>query len=418
VRVLTLGCKVNQHESARLIEALTSSGCREAGAGEAADLCVVNTCAVTGRAEAESRRLIARARRECAGTLVATGCAVEADPTIALGCDLTVPNPDKHALAQRLLGREPLIAPDARRFIGRARATLKVQDGCNNACAYCIVPRLRGRSRSVPQAEVLNDLDRLAALGYPEVVLCAVHLGAYGADLTPQTSLPALLEAISGRIGEQNLSLRVRLSSLEPGEAMGVLPQLCSGTLCRHLHVSLQSGSDPVLARMRRRRAADTFRELALAASQAVPGLALGCDVIAGFPGESAEEFAETLALLEALPVSYLHVFPFSARPGTLAAGMPGQVSAAEKARRAAALRQLANRKRKAFYQSRVGSTVEVVLEGRDRMTGLLKGLSDNYVPVLVDSGGVRGGARRVSAGLMRVRIDRVVDSRVVATPL
>jgi threonylcarbamoyladenosine tRNA methylthiotransferase MtaB len=270
----------------------------------------------------------------------------------------------------------------------------------------------------VPQAEVLNDLDRLAALGYPEVVLCAVHLGAYGADLTPQTSLPALLEAISGRIGEQNLSLRVRLSSLEPGEAMGVLPQLCSGTLCRHLHVSLQSGSDPVLARMRRRRAADTFRELALAASQAVPGLALGCDVIAGFPGESAEEFAETLALLEALPVSYLHVFPFSARPGTLAAGMPGQVSAAEKARRAAALRQLVNRKRKAFYQSRVGSTVEVVLEGRDRMTGLLKGLSDNYVPVLVDSGGVRGGARRVSAGLMRVRIDRVVDSRVVATPL
>jgi threonylcarbamoyladenosine tRNA methylthiotransferase MtaB len=164
---------------------------------------------------------------------------------------------------------------------------------------------------------------------------------------------------------------------------------------------------------MRRRYLAQDFRDLVLAAAAAIPGLAIGCDVIAGFPGETEAEFAETLDLLEALPVSYLHVFPFSPRPGTAASIMAGQVSAAEKSRRAAALRLLSARKRKTFYQAQVGSTVQLVLQGRDRATGLPRGLSDNYVPVLVDS-----AARRLSGRVLGVRIDRLIDSRLVASPL
>jgi threonylcarbamoyladenosine tRNA methylthiotransferase MtaB len=420
VRILTLGCKVNQHESACLLEGLLESpNFRGAGPSEAADLCIVNTCAVTRRAEADSRRLIGRARRQGA-RVIAAGCAVEADPSLGEGCELAVGNASKPGLAARLRGLEAPGHggwPVASRFQGRARATLKVQDGCNSGCAYCIVPRLRGRSRSLPREEIVAEVERLAGLGFSEAVLCAIHLGAYGADLRPPTTLAALLRDVTA--SARTLGLRVRLSSLEPQEALELLPLLASPAVCRHLHVSLQSGSDRVLARMRRRYPAQIFRELVLAASEAAPGLAIGCDVIAGFPGETEEEFSATYGLLEALPVSYLHVFPFSPRPGTLAATMPAQVPAAQRRRRAAALRDLSARKRKTFFQAQVGSLAEVVVQGRDRVSGLHKGLTDNYVPVLIDLGGASSGSKDVRpGGLMRVRAERVVDSRLIATPL
>jgi threonylcarbamoyladenosine tRNA methylthiotransferase MtaB len=345
---------------------------------------------------------------------------VEADPSLASLCDLALGNRDKADLPARLLGLGPGEAPPAlpSRFQERSRATLKVQDGCQGGCTYCIVPRLRGRSRSVPPEAVLTELERLSGLGFSEAVLCGVHLGHYGADLSQPTTLAALLEAITQTIERRGLSLRVRLSSLEPQEALEVVPLMAaSPAVCRHLHISLQSGSDSVLARMRRHYLAWRLRGLALAATARIPGLAVGCDVIAGFPGETAEEHAETLELLSPLPLSYLHVFPYSARPGTAAAAMPEQVAAPEKAKRAAALRLLSARMRKAFYQAQVGGTAFAVLQGRDRATRLPKGLTDNYMPVLIDLGdkrlpeGVEAGR-----GLVRVRIDRVVDSRVIAT--
>ncbi len=417
VRILTLGCKVNQHESACLLERLCATGrFREARRSEAAGLCLVNTCAVTARAQAESRRLIARAGRE-AVRVVATGCAVEADPELAEGCELAVGNAAKEALVERLLGEGAAENLAASRFGGRARASLKVQDGCDGGCSYCLVPRLRGRSRSLPAEKILAEMERLAGLGFREVVLCAIHLGAWGRDLSPPASLAQLLEAMCQAIAAGGLPLRLRLSSLDPPEALELLPLLRAyPAICRHLHISLQSGSDAVLGRMRRRYSAHDFTELAATAAAKTPGLCLGCDVIAGFPGETPEEFGETLALLEALPISYLHVFPFSPRPHTLAATMPAQLSAAERALRAAALRDLSARQRKAFYQAQVGTTAEAVIQGRDRPTGLRRGLTDNYVPVLIDSSA--GTARLAPRGLVRVRVDRVLDARVVASPL
>lgn len=421
VRVLTLGCKVNQHESACLLAGLLARpGVREAARGEAPDVCIVNTCAVTSRAEAESRQLVRRARRQ-GSRVVAVGCAVEADPGLAALCGLAVGHADRAHLPERLLGLEAGLPgePLPSRFADRARATLKVQDGCNGGCTYCVVPRLRGRSRSIPPDVALAELERLAGLGFAEVVLCAVHLGAYGADLEPPTSLAALLEAALQIIEAKGLMVRLRLSSLEPQEALEIVPLMASSpAICRHLHISLQSGSDSVLSRMRRHYLAWSLRGLAVAASARLPGLAIGCDVIAGFPGETPEEHAETLELLSPLPLAYLHVFPYSPRPHTLAAAMPAQVGAAVKAQRAAELRHLSARMRKGFYQAQVGATAQVVLQGRDHATRLPKGLTDNYVPVLVDLRGRRLPEGVSERGLLAVRIDRVVDSRVIATLL
>lgn len=420
VRVQSLGCKVNQHEAACLLAGLLSvRGVSEAGRGDTPGLYVINTCAVTRRAEAESRQLVRRALREGA-RVVAVGCAVDADPNLAEACELALGNAEKAGLATRLFGEAAAgeSLPRASHFDGRSRATLKVQDGCNGGCSYCIVPRLRGRSRSVPVAEVIAELERLAGLGFPEVVLCAVHLGAYGADLEPATTLADLLAAIIAAKEQRGLKLRVRLSSLEPPEALEIVPLLATTeAICRHLHISLQSGSDAVLSRMRRHYLAWSLRGLVLAACARIPGLAVGCDVIAGFPGETAEEFNETCELLSQLPLSYLHVFPYSPRPKTLAATMPGQVPSLEKARRAAALRELSAKMRKAFAQAQVGSVVQAVLQGRDRATRLPTALTDNYVPVLLDLRGRRPPPEGAS-GLIRVRIDRVVDSRMIATPL
>ncbi|HRT70888.1 MAG TPA: tRNA (N(6)-L-threonylcarbamoyladenosine(37)-C(2))-methylthiotransferase MtaB, partial [Syntrophales bacterium] len=382
VAVATLGCKVNQFDSALLAERLRSEGFTVVPFGEGADVCIINTCTVTARTDYQSRQLVRRARRYCpyAG-IVVTGCYAQVAPAELAempGVAAVVGNAEKDALPgflDRILDeRGKIIVGDIRRcdslpsgtadvFPGRTRAILKVQDGCDAFCTYCIVPFSRGRSRSLPPSDVLRQAARFAESGYREVVLTGIHLGSYGSDLEPPASLAGLLAGFDDIDGVE----RVRLSSIEP---MEVTPELISRMassekLCRHLHVPLQSGDDRILKLMGRNYTGDQFRLLVKGLTEAVPDIAVGVDVMTGFPGEGEEEFRRTAALIEELPLAYLHVFPYSRRPGTPAADFPHQVPEEAKKRRAALLRSLGAKKRASFARRFIGKEVSVLVEGK-----------------------------------------------------
>jgi threonylcarbamoyladenosine tRNA methylthiotransferase MtaB len=263
-------------------------------------------------------------------------------------------------------------------FAEHTRAFLQVQNGCNSFCAYCIVPYARGRSRSVLPEDVLQGVRDLAASSFKEIVLTGIHLGAYGLDLLPATSLTSLVR----RIEAEALIPRLRIGSVEPNEVSDELLNLIaeSEIICPHLHLPLQSGSDTVLRRMGRGYTAADFRGLTARISAALPDAFIGADVIAGFPGESDEEFAETVRLIEDLPFSDLHVFPYSRRSGTRAAGMPGHVKSHIVTERAAKLRSIAAAKKSAFLERFIGREIKVLVQGYDAITGLCRGLSRNYI--------------------------------------
>jgi threonylcarbamoyladenosine tRNA methylthiotransferase MtaB len=265
-------------------------------------------------------------------------------------------------------------------FAEHIRAFLQVQNGCNSFCAYCIVPFARGRSRSVLPADVLDGVHTLAANGYKEVVLTGIHLGAYGLDLTSQTSLTSLVREIEAG----NIIPRLRIGSIEPNEIDDDLLRLMaeSKIICPHLHLPMQSGSDSILERMGRRYKVDYFRELVARVLVAMPDAFIGADVIAGFPGETDAEFKESIRVLEELPFSDLHIFPFSSRPGTRAAVMTGQLTPHLIKKRAARLRDIAEQKKKDFLKRSIGNKLNVLVQGYDSHTGLCNGLSRNYIVV------------------------------------
>ncbi len=406
VALVTLGCKVNQCESAAMAERLRQMGHHLVGFDAEADVCIVNTCSVTARTDFQSRQLIRRAARRNPGApVIVTGCyaqvaprSVQALPNVRLvagnlekdlipglvgslhagPADVMVRNIGK---ARHFSGFTP------GRFPGRTRAFLKIQDGCNARCSYCIVPSARGPSRSMPPDGVLGHVAALADSGYREIVLTGIHLGAWGQDLTPAAGLPSLVRRIEGdgKIG------RLRLSSVEPLEVTGEMIDCLkeSNVLCRHLHIPLQSGDDRVLAAMGRHYDRHFFRTLVNRLVAEIPDLAIGIDVMAGFPGEGEREFENTASFLRELPVAYLHVFPYSERPGTAAAALSEKVGEPVKKRRAAVLRSLGVEKRQAFAKRFVGTRQTVLVEeGRDRKTGRLKGFTGNYIPVLLREGG------------------------------
>ncbi|MFU8855802.1 MAG: tRNA (N(6)-L-threonylcarbamoyladenosine(37)-C(2))-methylthiotransferase MtaB [Deferrisomatales bacterium] len=395
VSVVTLGCKVNQCESRALEESLGDRGHVVVPFGEPADAVVINTCTVTHRSDRDARALVRRARRTVPGArVVATGCYAQVAPgeLAALGVDAVVGNREKNALPELLeagvggvlvggVSEAGVLAPEpVHRFEGRSRAFLKVQDGCACFCAYCIVPYARGPSRSLPLAEVHSGLGRLRDSGHQEVVLTGVHLGFWGRDLAPPRAFGELLDA-----AEASGVPRVRLSSLEPGELTDEVVRRLAGsaTLCPHLHVPLQSGSDRVLAAMGRPYTGAEFRRRVEAAAAAVPGLCLGLDVIAGFPGEDEGAFEETLGLLEAIPFAYLHVFPFSPRKGTRAWGLPDRVPPPVVAARARRLRELSGVRRRAFERNHRGSVMLALPEGW-ASPGVLSLRTRNYIEVRV----------------------------------
>jgi threonylcarbamoyladenosine tRNA methylthiotransferase MtaB len=268
-------------------------------------------------------------------------------------------------------------------FHRHTRAFLKIQDGCNASCSYCIVPRARGPSRSLSAEKVIESLTRLKEKGFKEVVLTGIHIGGYGSDLSPATSLEGLLE----RIEQEETPARVRLSSIEPLDFSEGLIDLLSGSskVCPHLHIPIQSGNDEILKSMNRNYNRSFLIRLIREIHDKIPGASIGADVIAGFPGESEERFASTCELIEVLPFSYLHVFPYSKRKGTPAALFPEPVGGRVIKQRAGQLRELGKKKREAFYRRFLDEKMEVLIEGRvGKDQNRLKGLSRNYVPVSV----------------------------------
>ena len=401
VAFTTLGCRVNQADSQQMQGALEAHGFRAVPVEASPDVVVINTCTVTARAELSDRRAIRRAARLNPGArVVVTGCWAQtsAGAVAALGgVDLVLGNTDKPRLPELLAGlldarpaaprievsdvagaRRVPVAPGSP---GRARAFLKVQDGCRHRCAFCIVPTARGGSRSLPPGVVEEQARQLVEAGHREIVLTGVDLGHYGADLTPRTSLAALLARLTEVPGLRWL----RLSSMLPAYFTEALLEIlaASPVMAPHLHVPLQSGSDRVLRAMRRPYTAATYRRVVERLAAAIPRLGLGADVIVGFPGETEAEFRATVDLVEALPFSYLHVFPYSARGGTEAARRPERLDPRALAGRARRLRQAAAARSRRFREALVGRTEEVlVLETRERASGDLVGLTGNYVEV------------------------------------
>jgi threonylcarbamoyladenosine tRNA methylthiotransferase MtaB len=400
VALATLGCKVNQYESASFASGFEEGGAELVSFAGPADIFVINTCAVTAKAGAQSRQLIRRAlRANPEARIVVTGCYAQ----IAAGqiVELSerpiciVGNGHKDMLVEVALtgkscdlemymgdiGRQREICPlPVRRFADRTRAYLRVQDGCNRFCTYCIVPYSRGRSRSLPPGEVLAQAAVFAREGYREAVITGIHVGHYGQDLTPPLSFSDLLALLAGR----DDGLRYRISSLEPLEVTAEVLALVAGSskFMPHLHIPLQSGDNAILRKMNRPYTREAFAEIVAACRDRLPEAALGVDVLVGFPGEDERAFGQTLELLERLPVTYLHVFPYSRRPGTLAAGFPDQVPGPVKDERVALLRALDRQKKNAFHAGQLGTVREVLFEGRRARTSLYQGFTDNYVPV------------------------------------
>lgn len=400
IAITTLGCKINQFESAAMTEALEQNGYGMVPFSEIADIYVINSCTVTAKTDAESRRLIRRATRmNPEARVVVTGCYAQmnAEELLKLpGVNLILGNSEKKEIVgfvQGLSDEPQAVVSDIslersgegtplESFAEHTRAFLQVQNGCDARCAYCIVPYARGASRSVAIREALDGMAAFAAKGFREIVLTGIHLGAYGLDLAPPTDLLGLM----ARAEEQALVKRLRIGSVEPTEVSPELVRFMasSSIVCPHLHLPLQSGSDGVLARMNRGYDTALFREVVQSLFAAMPDICIGSDVIAGFPAESDEEFEETYRFIESLPLAYLHVFPFSQRPGTPAATMTPQVHSRVIKERAEKLRGLSEKKKHDYAAGFVGRELQVLVQ---RDEGGRKGLSRNYLPVLIEGG-------------------------------
>ncbi len=401
--IKTLGCKVNRYESEAMSEQLQDEAWQPAGAEAKADLCIVNTCAVTQKAAMQSRQAARRAvRNHPEACVVVVGCYAQVAPEVfssMQGVRCVAGNAFKEKIAEladrgihcdtavtyaedistvRTFQDLPITS-----FGGRTRPFLKIQDGCEAFCAYCIVPNARGPSRSLRPEIVTERVKGLKESGYFEVVLCGVNLGRYGQDLTPATSLASLVRTLDGPQAVQ----RLRLSSIEPRELSEKLIEhvATSARVCPHLHIPLQSGDDQVLKQMNRPYTSDFYTDLVHHIVNRVPDVAIGVDVMAGFPGETEAAFENTCRLVAQLPVSYLHVFPFSKHKGTAAADLPAPIGPDTIKNRCRYLRDIGQRKRVAFWRKFLGSSHEVLIEGkRDKTTGRLKGLTKNYIPVLL----------------------------------
>ncbi|MEW6524468.1 MAG: tRNA (N(6)-L-threonylcarbamoyladenosine(37)-C(2))-methylthiotransferase MtaB [Bacillota bacterium] len=388
----TLGCKVNQYDTAGMERLFVERGYEVVNFDAVADVYVINTCSVTGRSEAKSRQAARRAARQNPDAVVAlVGCYPQVDPSSAAaveGVHVVAGTRDRHRIvdlveeAGRGTSGPQVYSPGmafeelpAAHFSGRTRALLKIQDGCDAFCTYCVVPLARGPVRSRHPGRVVEAARQLLETGYRELVLTGVRLGAYGRDLG-DVDLAGIIKALGG-LG----NYRLRISSVEPEDVDGrLIEALADSTVaCPHLHLPLQSGSDRVLVRMGRSYLTGEFAELVGSVRAALPGAAITTDVIVGFPGEGPDDFRKTLDFVEEMAFSRLHVFRYSPRPGTRAAGFPGQVPPAVKAQRSAELTRLGHRLALEFHRRLVGQEVEVLVED-EPAGGLLQGLTGHYV--------------------------------------
>jgi len=408
---ITLGCKANRYDTGALM-ALTPA-CRYRSIDQdrergpvVADVYVINTCAVTGQSAFQCRQMVRRARKwNPAARIIVTGClaAVAPESLVQAGADLVTA--ERERVVAELGGAAepgPVFFHREGGVQLRGRAVVKVQDGCDQACAYCIVRVARGRSRSLATEEVLHQLRALAGQGFAEAVLTGIHLGFFGRERGE--SLVGLLRAIAAAPGMPG---RIRLSSLDPPEIGPELIALLAAEpiFCPHLHLPLQSGDPDTLRRMNRTYTVAEFRERTLALLAAIPRLAIGLDVIAGFPAETDAAHRRTVELIADLPVAYLHVFPFSARPGTPAARMRERVPQDIIKARAQELRDLGAAKKRAFLECRLGMTLLVLAE--TRKAGMVTGTSDTYLKTQF------AGGEDVLGTIVRVRAEKNLGDRL-----
>jgi len=403
VSIATLGCKVNQFESEALMDSFEQRGYVLVPFGEGADIIIINTCTVTHRADFQSRQLIRRAFRSNPKSLIiVTGCYSQLEPETLAGIEGV-----KYLLGNREKGQIPDLLPLMREggfprirvsdiheetlfsdlplpsFHCHTRAFLKIHDGCDARCSYCIVPQARGRGRSLSPERVLEHLRVLKERGFKEVVLTGIHMGSYGLDLSPPFSLEKLLR----RIEEEETSHRIRLSSIEPMDfSEGLISFLSQSVkVCPHLHIPIQSGDDDILKKMNRNYDRSVLTDLIQELHQRIPKLSIGADVIVGFPGETDEKFKQTYELIQSLPLSYLHIFPFSKRKGTPASQFSHQVDEGRIKKRAEEMRELGREKRQAFYRLFLDQELNVLVEDRrEKKSGRWKGRSRNYIPVFL----------------------------------
>ncbi len=408
--IKTLGCKVNQYESEAIAQYLKESGLMESNQdpainGEDTQFYIVNTCTVTQKASMQSRQAVRQAIRSNPNArIIVTGCYAQTEPDEIKkikGVHYIIGHSDKHKIPEMIISEKEKDLPYPKiicrdisnehnfkqapviTYGNRTRPVLKIQDGCNSFCTYCIVPYARGRSRSMPSESVLVNIKKLKEAGYREVVLSGIHLGCYGLDLSPETSLFKLLS----RIHESRAINRIRLSSIEPLELTEDIIKLVAkpGSVCHHFHIPLQSGDDLILKRMHRPYTSSFFRKLVRTIHELIPDAGIGVDTLIGFPGETDEAFENTYSLIAELPVSYLHVFPFSNRQKTKASQYPDKVPSSIIKIRCQKMRELGNLKKIEFYRKMIDRKVEVLIEEKSKYsTGFLKGITSNYVPVFV----------------------------------
>jgi len=384
VYLSSLGCRLNQAEMTALARSLSAGGYGLSGSAEEADVIILNTCAVTAEAERKTRQYLRRYRRINPGAfLVVTGCYAQMEPALVERglADLALGNQGKGQLIEapgRFLPRTP-VAAAATPMEGRVRALVRIQEGCDNRCTYCLVWKLRGPQRSRPADEVIAEVRRLVEQGTVEITLTGVHIGAYGHDASGRTG-PSLWELVSRILRETNLA-RLRLSSIEPWDMQSADLSLWQDErLCQHLHIPLQSGCDAVLARMGRRYDTGQYARILERVRGAVPRIAVTTDVIAGFPGETDEQFEAGLEFVRSCGFARMHVFPYSERPGTPAAVLPDQVPMKERRLRAERLREAARCSEREYASTFIGETLPVLWE--KRQGGVWAGVTSNYLKV------------------------------------
>ena len=401
-KIITLGCKVNQYESEAMLEALLAGGFQEAASGEEADVVVVNSCTVTATSDQKVRQTLRRARKENPGAVtVLTGCMPQAFPEEAaalLEAAVVLGNARRADLLPRVMEylsskqRIVDIAPHEKgekfermavsTFHGRTRAFLKIEDGCDRFCSYCIIPYARGRVRSKPLEDIQEEVRRLGEQGFQEVVLTGINLPAYGRELGLH-----LCDAVEAACQAPGIS-RVRLGSLEPKQLTpDVIARMAKEEkLCPQFHLSLQSGCDATLRRMNRHYTTAEYRQIVGNLWAAFPGCAITTDIMVGFAGETQEEFEQSLQFAREIAFAKVHVFAYSRRPGTRAYDAPGQVPNKVKEERSRQMIQVTKTTQQAFLQAQVGKVEEVLFE-QQREQGVWEGYTRNYTHVLAPSG-------------------------------
>ena len=418
----TLGCKVNQYESEAMQKLFEAAGWQIAEKISEAEVVVVNTCTVTAVSSQKSRQMIRRAaKKNC--VLVVVGCYAQSEPEeIAKidGVDVIIGTKDRTRIVElveaAIKNREKILQVGAVEEIRdfeelphtphRTRAFLKIEDGCNNFCSYCIIPYVRGRVRSRKLESIRAESLQLKAAGYKEIVLTGIHIGAYGRDLSEKISL---VDAIKTVLDAAN-PLRLRLGSLESAEMTDELIDLLKsdGRICNHVHLPLQSGSDEILRAMRRPYTTKNFAELTARLVEEIPEISIGTDLIVGFPNETPENFSETLEFIREQPFSKIHVFPYSARAGTLAATLPNQISPQIKKSRANLALEVSRAKQKIFSERLIGKTVEIIAE--TSTDGIVDGLTKNYVRVYAPEKNIQLG------GVMKVNVEKLFKDGVIGS--